>query len=33
MSIMEINDDELIMKLNRLAQAMSDTAPLTAAIA
>lgn len=32
MSVIEINDDLLIMKLNRLAHAMSDTAPLMAAI-
>ena len=33
MSIMEISSSELTAKLNRVAQAMSDTAPLTAAIA
>ena len=33
MSIMEINSHELIAKLNRVAQAMTNTAPLTAAIA
>ena len=33
MSIMEISSHELTAKLNRVAQAMDETAPLTAAIA
>ena len=33
MSIMEISSSELTAKLNRVAEAMQDTSPLTAAIA